>query len=189
MFAFGMTPEEYEAHMEEHRLNAEAHRHDMHEWVESMDAQGLRMLRALLFNYDEHPSASYLSGIAAAMLYHKFNICPACGKDHAELDPSVLLGKESSHEGLVYDNPGSGTPMGTDYQPSFEKMSGEELLANVPAEEQQLMDEYGLDFIEYQYPSVRCSNCTKPYVSLKDRMVKEPGVKGCDGCQQKAMFG
>lgn len=35
----------------------------------------------------------------------------------------------------------------------------------------------------------KCGNCGQFYMSLEDRMLNEPGVKGCGGCQQKAMWG
>jgi len=34
-----------------------------------------------------------------------------------------------------------------------------------------------------------CANCGQFYISLEDRMLREPGVKGCKGCQEKAKFG
>lgn len=224
---FGVTPEEFEAQMEQNRLNAEANRHDMHDWIESMDEHGLRMFRSLLFDYSEHSSASYLIGYAGHVLQQKYNICVACGKNHDEvITPEAIIGEgdtgNSEGPSVHYDTRGDTVEKPYDYDKAaedvndkllaaqahrqaerdgakrgdtvthgkaFEEMSGPELLATIPKKIQDQMDEYGVDFIEHQWPKVKCANCGDEYVSLEDRMKRDPGVKGCASCQQKAKWG
>lgn len=207
---FGMDPEEYRKQMEERELNNEAHRHDMHEWIESLDEHGLKMLRSLLYDYSDHTSAAYLIGFAGLVMQKKFNICAACGKNHDDITVEDVIGKShegnSAHVGQAEPDYGpDGTPLppasGTIKDPmpqrgdtvthgkAFEEMSGPELLATVPKKVQDQMDEYRLDFIEFQWPKVLCKGCGMEYVSLEDRMLKAPGIEGCTGCSHKGAWG
>lgn len=190
MFGMFGSPEEIAAHQEQHRLSAEASRHDMHEWLDSLDRRGLEQVKSMLMPYldNEEPSAAYFIGYCTSLMKFKFNICPGCGKNHDDLDPSVLLKDETGDTGNS-QGPHVHLERTKPEGPAFERMSGEELLLHVPKAEQDMMDEYGLDFIEYQYPKVKCANCGTEYVSLDDRMMKPADKGGCSGCIQKEQWG
>lgn len=53
-----------------------------------------------------------------------------------------------------------------------------------------LMEEYNVVKAGDEVPTdFKCGGCGIAIVSLDDRMLRPPGVKGCEGCQHKAKFG
>lgn len=115
-------------------------------------------------------SAAYFQGLITMKLQDKHGIC-MCGDKH---DPSDLLDEEQSAK--APDMPSE----------SVDPTGQNEYRA-------AKMEEYGLE--EVPIPGnpnrtyLRCKNCQTPCSSLEDRMRRDPGVKGCSGCQQKAKWG
>jgi hypothetical protein len=67
-------------------------------------------------------------------------------------------------------------------KPEHEKMDefNEELVADQ-------MKIYGLE--ADAFGGLTCTNCGKSYPSLKDRMLRPPGLDGCPGCVERAKWG
>lgn len=182
-FSYGEEmPEEVRQHIEEQRMHGEAHAHDMKDWIEGMSFHDIKVFKSIIFQYSDRPSAAYLVGIINSTMDRKFDICHACGKKHDDI----------TVDDIVPDTLTSAIVESNGVMPvikKFTEMSGPELLANMHPGIMESMDEYEVDFIEFQWPRVKCANCDAEFASLDDRMKREPGVKGCSNCQQKAKWG
>lgn len=193
LMPFGEMPEEVrraiEQQQDQQAMEAEVLRHRIDAFFESLDVEQLTVMRIIMTHAGAGGSAytSYVEGVCGTMLKYKFHLC-GCGKNHEEelltmqtLETSVSQWK-SRVEAVDRPEPG------TDEDPSP---------AEVAAATADMMIEYGV-----RYPTnadkvvaspgerpVICTGCGALYQSLDDRMLQEPGVKGCSGCQQKAKWG
>lgn len=134
---------------------------------DSLDAEQLVVLK----NMFQHvyvvggEAALYYRSTAEAILRYQRDVCPECGLDHVE--------ELFAHSEM---DPAQQAEPKTDAQLALEAQ----------------MQEYGLEWFHDDDQGIdylRCINCEKFYPSLDDRMMKPPGVEGCDGCQMKAKWG
>lgn len=113
---------------------------------------------------------------AARILATRKNWCVVCMTNHDDEAAKVLT------EGMQTVDPNA---------------QGEVFSQELLDEMQATMLKYQMDCAEYGVvPSpvpgdkrVGCINCDYVYPSLQDRMLREPGVKGCPSCIEKAKWG
>ena len=158
-----LPPEIREAilQQQEHmEMHREADLHALRDFFDELNEEQLRALSLLMLLVKDPERNAYYEAIIDSHLQFKFGTCP-CGKNHNE--DELLAGPARIGEDAVV------TP---------------DADAN---ENERLMHEYNM----YQDPegSLHCNGCDMPYVSLEDRMRRDPGVEGCPGCQHKAKFG
>lgn len=150
--------------------------HDMHEMshtdqshqisalIDELNSEQLITLRMLLaITGGREGLSSYFQGMITQQLQSKFGLC-LCGEKH---DPSDLLNEEQPAESTVPPTETNGMDDQEEYR-----------LAK--------MKEYNL---EYSDNGLQCAGCKVPVHSLEDRMLRPPGVKGCEGCQHQAKWG
>lgn len=144
------------------------HKHMMHHLVMLTNAHGDTL-------------AAYYEGIATGLLHVKYGVCLGCDQNHEKLMEEAGFGGQQPvdiEESEVAADPEMCTT-GGDWPVS-------EL-------QQKQMDEYNLDDLRDEETNrligFTCKNCGMRYLSISDRMLREPGVEGCGGCQQKAKWG
>jgi hypothetical protein len=177
--------------MASQQMTIESVRHDIQRLFEELSMEHLLTLRHLfshLVAAEDGRYAAYLEGTAAATLYHRFHVCPSCGKDH---DKELL---EAAHAELKQPEPaGDGAIQPSLFdQEQVAVMSIEDWFTNcakynveaIPVEGDQ-----GLPADPAKNQPVQCKNCEYKYVNLADRMIKEPGPENCEGCVNKTKWG
>lgn len=97
MFPFFMQPGDdpqdvhdriHQAYAQRAMIN-EALLDDIKNFMDSMSAEHLATFRLIMHSIHHAPElksitlAGYYEGQATALLHHKYNVCPSCGKDHA----------------------------------------------------------------------------------------------------------
>lgn len=168
--------------MEHKNMSAEAFKHDIQRLLEEADRDHLLTMRhlfAILAADEDGRYAAYLEGCAAATLSQKHGVCSSCGKNHDEEFLSA------------------GQPAGDGVQPSMFEV--EQQAISTYAEYSELCTKYRVinavppsdsdTFSDIVGQAVRCTNCGQQYVNLTDRMLKPPGVEGCEGCIHKEKWG
>lgn len=156
-------PPELRAHLEQHMMVTEQNAHDVRDLFESLDESQLRVFRGILRIVDENPgAASYYAGVVSTQLSFRFGVCLGCGRKHDE----EL--KDMATE--------SGVPK-----------TWTDIAATLDTETLENLHKYHLNVIPNEWPRVVCAKCGKTYVSLEDRMLREPD--DCSGCHEKEMWG
>lgn len=172
---------------EEHAMQTENYYHSVQHLFDELNKEQLLTLRWILHNVRADESgqlASYYEGQLANMLHQKHNVCPGCGKDHAE---------------EFLDNPASGVSTES-VNANTERVKAETTAdiahfgpSALTDEQRGNMDEYNIDDAwdeeTGKFLGFVCLGCGLKYQSIEDRMLKPPGVEGCSGCIQKAKFG
>lgn len=190
-----ITPEGMERFMQRHAMISEDARTRTQHMVEELEPEQLAVMRNMMERcvQDTH-YAAYMEGIFSTLLRIKHgDRCQGCGGDH--LDHAEALGIKSD----VVREPSADERMGTVptqkpqaayTQPTFEETAEETLDALEGRIMEQLL-EYNVQPVNPANitGAVVCNGCETVYVSLADRMLREPGVEGCGGCQNKAKFG
>lgn len=152
---------------QEFRVQERNMTHKVGELLDALNADQLHTLDHLLAaaRRSKHV-CGYVRGQIDLIREQKFNIC-RCGTNHDE-----EIAQEFTS--LVPE-------VGPDPQMS-------------PEEEQDLMGKYRVmpvpaDLREVYPTEYRCADCFTPIVSLQDRMLRNPGIEGCSGCQQASGTG
>lgn len=169
-FLFG-DPEEIKRMQDQAEMTQDVMRHDIENFFDGLDKDQLVTLRLILRFTHSEGYAEYAAGHIGAILKYKFKVC-GCGRDHdAELlsmdetpqpsEPDVVSVTVDPDE--VLEHYGMRLPTQADYDAGLQHGDDEE--------------------------PVICVGCGALSQSLLDRMLKEPGVKGCPGCQEKAKWG
>ncbi len=93
--------------LERRQMQVESLQHDIQRFFDEMTKEQMVVLR-FIFSHcaEEDHYASYMEGIAAAILHHKFGVC-SCGKDHAQELMDAARAEELSRWGLVEDPDGT----------------------------------------------------------------------------------
>lgn len=165
------------------------------QFIETLDREGTMVLRDLMsaiIATSQNPPhlAAHYEGWLAARLQYKFEVCMGCGKKHtneAALDEALddILGpRNEENRGDALKPEGEKFVQGTLFEmASVSDSAVEAIYANA--------EEYGVEVVNLGNPlgAVRCIGCGTENPSLEDRMLREPGVKGCGGCQEKAKWG
>lgn len=150
---------EHRAHMEHHEMANSNIRHQVYKLFEDQSQENLQMLIILLHSLGK--KATYWAGYSVAVMHRRFNLCPADGQNHDEELKSVA------------------DPQG--------EMPWEDFVHTVPDDVLRKMNEYNVNFIPNEWPKVRCERCGMMYVSLEDRMLRDP--EACAGCFSKSAHG
>lgn len=205
-------PEEMRAQMEEHHnrtmMEMADARHQIAALFNEMSKEHLFALRMVLSGLanaetksEAKQLASYYEGIAAAKLEHRFGVCPGCGLSHEE----ELFGSEKTAEADGVEKEGievladgvmrqSLLMEGEAVQPSlFVDPDPREAPAELQPGDLERMEEYNLDDVRdedtLKLLGFICKGCGLRYQSIEDRMRREAGAEGCNGCIQKAKWG
>lgn len=196
-------PEEIEQALrrqQEHaEMHAEARGHEMLRFFEELTEDQLSQLRSILSACavdDTGRYASHLEGFVNGVLQWKHGVCLGCGSKHTDASdliketvPGGTLGKKEVDElNRVTDD-------GTEQlELSFEETAAQEqdrmsLMMGYSVREPNQRDfQQGLIKMPDEKPVI-CEGCGMLYQSLEDRMLRAPGVDGCQGCQHKAAHG
>lgn len=186
-------------------MNMEAKAHMVERFVNDMDSENLtafmHLLSMIYHSGDSEHDLMYWIGRVETTLQLKFNLCPACGKDH-DLEASEQLAAaadEIKEEQAMSTNPD--VPMSPiesaetadeltrfdrelHLQPQYE---GYKWLPQVEA----LMIEYRIDDAYEEVSKIfvgfNCVDCGISYPTIADRMLKP--ANECHGCFQKAANG
>jgi hypothetical protein len=170
--------------MAQQQMTVESFRHDVQRLFEELKMEHLLTLRHLfshLMSADDGRYAAYLEGTAAATLFHRFHVCPSCGKDHDKelLETSMEVDGGTQHS--IFDKEVIEVENADDRYRRF----------------LQTCRDYGVRIPEGERGNIEdpnktpvvCMNCGTKYVSLEDRMIKPPGPENCEGCVNKTKWG
>lgn len=180
----------------------------LHEFFDSLSDENLALMGSYTVDLAlaQAHEGTYWQGIIEEKLRVR-GVCHHCGRDHA----ADLLGDdhEPTEDKAVAESNLNGTvtfhgPDGQTFtetivdgkvdvplwtQPTFEEVTEEQVDAeNNIRENATTWGVYFVDPANLQ-GQVKCGECDTTFISLEDRMLKPPGVKGCGTCQQKAKWG
>lgn len=157
---------QHAAHQQDmHQMSHQDWIHQVQEYLTKQDKDDLLVLRRIIVMCNGELSAHF-AGLISAILLTKHDVC-MCGQSHGT-EQDILA---PSSEPVVRDP------------------------AQPDRSRQSLMDEYELverGVPTFENPEAKilvCGNCGTQVASLEDRMLRPPGVKGCEGCQNKAKWG
>lgn len=190
MELFPTSGEEVMALMQRNQMLALDSSNRITQMVDDLLPEQLAVLRDIMQRASQEDLyAAYMEGIFSASLHIKYpEHCPGCGGNH--LDHAESLGiasspvKEGSAEERLGKVPYQQPALFEDDNVATEEESPLQIL-------QDQLTEYGVTPIDTESMTgpVTCDGCGIVYPNLEDRMLRDPGVKGCSGCQQKAKFG
>lgn len=109
--------------------------------------------------------AHFLIGCSSTIMRLKHDTCP-CGNDHEKLNAEML--EQTRAEMNI---------------PS----QVERTISTAATVDEGLMKEYML--APNDHGTLSCTGCGMDYQSLDDRMLRNPGMDGCSGCQYKSGHG
>lgn len=154
--------------MEEHESDAR-----IDAFLDSLNADQavtFRDLMSTVAHVHANSYADYLCGRATSIMVYKHGRCGTCGQKHDVMVP-----------GLAAEEVPVGAPV--DAQSVF-AAAGE--VASVT----ELMERFEVTTnIGRKVKCVATAGCNKIWESLDDRMLRPPGVAGCDYCQHTAAHG
>jgi hypothetical protein len=175
MFGIPLDPEmvaQIQRERDLHRMSHDQMRHDSYQVLHTLNEEQLKMFSVMLavMSSQESVYATYLDGYVDGLLEQKYNVCPACGRNHDELPPDMVAPPPPG-EAVNEDSTAPTTPY----------VLTEEDLAN--------MEEYNLDDLRdedtHELLGFICKGCQLRYISITDRMLK----RACHGCQLKSAHG
>jgi hypothetical protein len=174
---FPMDPEEAQRHVEMHQMATESVTHSILSFIENLNEDQLDTMSSILLSVGGENGdllGAQLNGMIRQIVKFRYGRCQ-CGKRHESLDGISLDGTAVRPEPVV--NAGPVEPP----QPADPLI----LLAAASEKEVSLLKQYNL----YKHSSgkLTCVGCGLEYISLRDRMVKEPD--DCHGCKLKAGHG
>lgn len=173
MFPLPINPEELEKIKDQHEMMALDFRHGVQSLFLELSEEHLQSLRGMLHTIATESSdarlPAYWEGIAAAQLHARFGYCMGCNVNH----------DKQAEEALA--------------NPDGKKAEQKSTPPELTPEQFKNMQEYGLDDVRdadtLKLIGFKCINCSQPYQSIEDRMLRPPGIEGCGGCIQKAKWG
>lgn len=189
-----LPPEIEEAlrRQQEHaEMHAEARGHEMLRFFEELSEDQLIQLRSILSACaadDTGRYASHLEGFVNGVLQWKHGVCLGCGSKHG--DASDLIKEEE----VTTDDGTEQLELFSDPEPQAAETAAQEqdrmslMMGYVVREPTQRDFDNGLVMAEGERP-VLCELCGMLYQSLEDRMLRRPGMDGCQGCQHKSAHG
>lgn len=176
-FAFiGPDPEELRKMEEHNRAHQQDKAHAVRDLLLKLSNEELELLDTLFYNAtDNDPYCAWMRGQIKVYRELKHGVC-ACGEVH---DPDADLQKmiEKQKQG---DEP-------KQIEDAQQRAAREMIEATAPDgqiwADDELIDKYRL-WVHPETGHLHCRDCGQPYVSLEDRMLKEPS--DCHGCQMIA---
>jgi len=185
---FGIPISEIHAEMERqfdlHKMDATEKRHKVYEFIDSLGKEQLSSLGTLVRAFAEDGSsyAKFIDGYVSAIAKEKFDLCPACGENHDEMLNEMTQQKVNDQ-------------FESDLDKAVSEPEPPQFTAYVLTEEDlDNMEKYNLDDLRDEEPphhllGFKCLGCEMRYVSIADRMLRPPGIDGCNGCQLKSAHG
>lgn len=174
-FQFGLTPEQ----IEQERMRGEATGHETRAFFDSLNIEQLRKLAGILRQIHVDPDASiYYQGLAAGFIDLKHGICLVCNTDHSRV-PTEFTEQHKTDD--VNSQQKDGQVHAYD---CCEREAGKP-----HSYECLYMVQYNLEPDDDGSVRAMCKGCNKWYASLEDRMLRAPGVTGCEGCIEKQKWG
>lgn len=166
-------PEEIRSRIEMAHMRIDLNRQAIENLLDSEDEDILMAVRAMLnaiIDGRSKQTTSYFLGRVDSSLTRR-GLCPSCGRNHAAEEHANFLGDEGNvnNDGEVSNSEGNEAGDSWD----------------VDTTDNHNMIEYRLTINEDG--KLVCKDCGHPYVSLEDRMLRDPDE--CAGCQMKAKFG
>lgn len=196
---FFSSPEEFLAHMQEHAAHNNMARqdyvHKLRDFLLKQSREDLETLDAIVSMSTDAPYAAYVRGQITTIAAVKYNVCP-CGTDH-DAEASAVFGSSEDSGGVVApeSNSEKSSPKNVDTDTGDGVESTSETLPLNDENWDELANRYGIERVstyadgEVHPTGLRCKNCLQAYVSLTDRMLREPGMDGCSGCKIKSAQG
>lgn len=140
-------------------MTSEKASHDEANFINGLDEAGIMGLRGILMTIMHSPDEAAMTSFYLGILTHATGKYGVC----------IACGKKHDEELAKMTGPG-------------------------PAPDAEISDEYRTSLmavynVETFEEGVRCTNCQFQYVSLDDRMLRNPGPEGCHGCIHKSKFG
>lgn len=167
---FAVDPEEAKRQAELHSMAHDSAVHGILSFLDEMTKDQLEQLGMLIFAITSDDNGALLGaqylGMIKQLARFKYGLC-ACGREHED----ILSGNPHEPESRVIDL----LRETEDSDPSETSETAAELRMKYKV----VLGENGR--------SVTCVNCGLKYISLRDRMMKEPD--DCHGCQLKAGHG
>lgn len=200
-FQFGIPlPNEFLAEAQRqhdlHNMARQTVRHDMFAFLESLDEDQSKQFSLLVrtFANDEDGSyAKYIDGYFSALRERKFGVCPGCGVNHDEVPEDMRPNEPSADyvQGVSDDIKVEAEEIKNDLQIEAARVGTHYVLTEF---DQQHMEEYNLDDLRDEDDRATllgfvCLGCGMRYISIADRMLRPPGIEGCNGCQLKSGHG
>jgi hypothetical protein len=186
-FSFDDLPDEVKESMraayERHQMEHDVVAHELVRALMEMDVDHLSALHRILgICKDDTTAIAYYIGVVSVLRSTRTKLCLACGKNHDE----ALHAMFQDESGAPKADPNA--PATPGISPAIAGQDGESDSTELSdADRADLMELYNL--IQHPNGRIFCGGCGQKYVSLEDRMLREPGPAGCDSCQQKAKWG
>ncbi len=165
MFTFFQGPSKEQ--MEQMKMESEANGHDTRTFFDTLTLEQLGKLSAILHVVvtTDGMAGAYYQGLIAAVADYKHKFCMACGRDHDKEARDLL------------------TPL-----PDITHKPDDELVKD-SKKYNELMYLYNMEQDDDGSDRVMCKGCQTWSINLKDRMLRPPGIPGCEGCIQKNKWG
>lgn len=163
-------------------MHTQDNSHAIKQLLDDLNEDQLLALDLMLINASSPTANGYFHGLISMMLQIKFDVC-ACGEKHNPEDefPDVPVSKPPTVPNEATEHKGK----------SIEDVDLP--LAVGSTEWHAKLEEYNIVVIYQSHDSgayeLRCDGCNKAYPSIEDRMLRPPGIEGCEGCQQKSAWG
>lgn len=166
-------PEELKQAIIAHHMKNDQISHEIAAFFEELNEEQLRILKGVIsmLTYADNPVATgtYYIGLMVGILNQKFKLCLGCAGKHDE--EAHKMYEDAQAEKLEH-------PL---------HMADQVKL--IPEEEAAQMLTYGVSVLKSQYPALICNGCGAIFINLEDRMLRPPGVKGCETCKQNQKWG
>ncbi len=144
-------------------------------------------LKELLGDAEESIAENIAKISPATQLQDGTPDCVVCGRDNDHGTHEALeIGSHLSHRYWPPDKIFANVKAD---KVNYSEQGWANFMTAMEAEDIVIMDNYGVQLIPQSFPKVACGRCGKEYVTLQDRILRKPGIDGCDGCQQKEAWG
>ncbi|ADD80836.1 gp050 [Rhodococcus phage ReqiDocB7] len=161
-----------ERHAERHKLEDEMSKAVIHNFIDGLNVDQLKTLHDIVTMTIESGEVGYnLSGVIIGCLMFKHGRSWNGGDTPWSAGPSVMDDENGEHK-ITHDE-------------------AREALSNLqaPSTQERDMEKYNIEPDPNNEGYFRCKGCHMFVFSLEDRMLREPGTGGCDGCKHKQAWG
>lgn len=164
--------EQSRKHADRHKLEDEMSKAAIHNFIDGLNVDQLKMMHDILHMTIESAEVGYnISGVLTGCLMFKHGRSWGGGDTPWSAGPSVMDDENGEHK-ITHDE-------------------AREALSNLQAPDarQRDMEKYNIEPDPDNEGYFRCKGCHMFVFSLEDRMLREPGTGGCDGCKHKQAWG
>jgi len=199
-----MDPSQMEEYRKQAEMNQAAQHMDLNSFYDSLSKEQASTLQKLMYDCASHEGlALNVAGTLEGMLRYKYNTC-ACGlpvgHEYEMPTEEVSAAEQTSAAFAVRGvEPVDAEPDEVEqFVADLENMPEGSEERNM-AEDLKTFQEQCRLYNVAPWPEgykrseddlrVYCLGCNKPYVSLLDRSLREPGPNGCTGCQELSRIG